>query len=45
MNALRCNSFPYYLLVNREGVIADFGSHLRPGLELTQKKIDRLLKE
>lgn len=36
---------PYYLLINKEGIIVDYGSHIRPGSKDTKEKIDRLLKE
>ena len=36
--------FPYGILVNRKGVIVDYGFHVRPG-ELLSKKIDLLLEQ
>ena len=36
--------FPYGILVNRKGVIVDYGSHVRPG-ELLLKKINLLLEQ
>ena len=37
-------SFPYGILVNRQGVIVDHGSHVRPAIKL-REKIDLLLKQ
>lgn len=36
---------PYYLLINKEGIIVDYGSHIRPSALRTKAKIDRLLEE
>ncbi len=36
---------PYYLLINKKGVIIDYGYHLVPQGKWTVSKIDRLLKE
>ena len=36
---------PYYLLINKKGVIIDYGYHLQPQSKWTVSKIDRLLKE
>ncbi len=35
---------PYYLLINKDGVIVDYGSHIRPSFSRTARKIDRLLE-
>ena len=37
-------SFPYGVLMNKKGVIVDYGSHVRPG-EMLLKKIDLLLEQ
>ncbi|MDL2322779.1 redoxin family protein [Bacteroidales bacterium OttesenSCG-928-A17] len=37
-------SFPYGILVNKKGVIVDYGPHVRPG-QMLQDKIDLLLKQ
>ena len=37
-------SFPYGILVNKKGVIVDYGSHVRPELAL-REKIDLLLEQ
>lgn len=36
---------PYYLLINKEGIIVDYGSHIRPGSSYTKEKIDKLLQQ
>ena len=36
---------PYYLLLDKEGVIVDYGTHVSPKMNLTREKIDRLLEE
>ena len=36
---------PFYILINKEGVIVDFGEHLRPSILETSDIIDRYLKE
>ncbi|MBE6244687.1 MAG: hypothetical protein E7108_04110 [Bacteroidales bacterium] len=38
-------TIPYYLLVNKEGYIADFGNHLKPYLNSTIQEIENLLEE
>ena len=37
--------FPYGILVNRKGVIVDYGTHVRPGGGLLREKINLLLKQ
>jgi thiol-disulfide isomerase/thioredoxin len=37
------NAFPFGILVNKKGVIVDYGSHIRP--EMIRPKIDLLLKQ
>ena len=34
---------PFYILINKEGVIVDFGEHLRPSIPQTRETIDRYL--
>lgn len=38
------NSIPQFLLINRDGVIVDYGTALRPSYPKTAAKIDALLK-
>lgn len=38
------NSIPQFLLINRDGVIVDYGTALRPSYPKTAAKIDTLLK-
>ena len=38
------NSIPQFLLINRDGIIVDYGSGLRPSYPKTVAKIDALLK-
>jgi hypothetical protein len=35
---------PFYILVDKEGVIVDFGGHLRASIPETREKIDSFLK-
>lgn len=39
------SGIPYYLLINKEGVIVDFGNHLNPQSEYTKSQIEKLLNE
>jgi len=39
------SGIPFYLLINREGVIVDFGYHLNPQNELTKTQIEKLVNE
>lgn len=39
------SGIPYYLLINKEGVIVDFGNHLTPQNENVKKQIEKLLNE
>ena len=34
---------PFYILINKEGVIVDFGEHLRPSIPQTRETIERYL--
>ena len=34
---------PFYILINKEGVIVDFGEHLRPSIPQTKETIERYL--
>jgi len=36
---------PHYLLFNKEGVMVDFGSHLRPSISQTKTAIEELLEQ
>ena len=38
------NSIPQFLLINRNGVIVDYGTALRPSYPKTVAKIDALLE-
>ena len=35
---------PFYLLIDKDGVIVDFGGHLRPSHDATREKIDKYLE-
>ena len=37
------NGIPYYILINKEGLIVDYGGHLRPSFQSTLDKIRALL--
>jgi len=37
--------FPYGILVNRKGVVVDYGPHIRPGTQLLRDKINLLLEQ
>ena len=34
---------PFYILINKEGIIVDYGEHLRPSIPATREKIDEYL--
>lgn len=36
---------PFYILIDKEGVIVDFGGHLRPSVPETKEKIDEHIEE
>lgn len=36
---------PFYILIDKEGVIVDFGGHLRPSFPDTRTKIDNIIAE
>ena len=36
---------PFYMLIDKEGVIVDFGEHLRPSVPETKEKIDEHIEE
>ena len=38
------NGIPYYILINKEGLIVDYGGHLRPSSQSTLDKIRALLE-
>lgn len=44
MNRFNAKSIPYYLLFDKEGVMVDFGSHLRPSIPGTKIAIEKLLE-
>lgn len=44
-NQLNVNSFPYYFIINREGVIVNYGNMMRPSYPGTANCIDLWLKE
>jgi len=35
---------PFYILIDKEGVIVDFGEHLRPSIPETREKIDSIIE-
>lgn len=39
------SGIPYYLLINKESVIVDFGFHLNPQNEITKTQIEKLVNE
>jgi thiol-disulfide isomerase/thioredoxin len=39
------NGIPYYILINKEGLIVDYGCHLRPSRPSTLEKIRALIQE
>lgn len=39
------NGIPYYLLIDKDGIIVDYGMHLRPSDANTRRRIEELLKE
>lgn len=39
------STIPYYLLFDKNGVMVDFGLHLRPSIPETKKAIEKLLEE
>lgn len=39
------NGIPYYILINKDGVIVDYGGHLRPSIPSTYQKIEKLLSQ
>ena len=39
------NGIPYYLLIDKNGIIVDYGMHLRPSDSKTRRRIEELLKE
>ena len=44
MKRLKTNGIPYYALFNKDGVMVDFGSHLRPNVPETKLAIEKLLE-
>lgn len=43
--SLEINGVPFYLLINKRGIIVDKGSHLRPSNPETLSKIEKLINE
>ena len=43
LNRLELKGYPHYLLLNREGIIVDYGTVVRPSDPRTKKKINNLL--
>ena len=43
MNRFHIKSISHYLLFNQEGVMIDFGGHLRPSIPETRAAIERAL--
>lgn len=39
------NGIPYYLLIDKNGIIVDYGMHLRPSDSKTRRRIEELLNE
>lgn len=39
------NGIPYYLLINKKGIIVDYGMDIRPSRPSTREKIEQLLEE
>ena len=44
MNSFHANNIPYYLLFDKEGIMVDFGNHLRPSIPETRSAIEKLLE-
>ena len=42
-NQLNVNMFPYYFIINREGVIVNYGTMMRPSYPGTGECIDKWL--
>jgi hypothetical protein len=38
------HGIPFYILINKEGVIVDFGEHLRPSIPETRDIIDKYIQ-
>ena len=43
LNRLELKVYPHYLLLNREGIIVDYGTVVRPSDPRTKQKINSLL--
>ena len=43
-NQLNVNSYPYYFIINREGVIVNYVSMMRPSYPGTAECIEKWLK-
>lgn len=43
-NQLNVNSFPYYFIINREGVIVNYGTMMRPSNHITEECIKQWLE-
>ena len=44
MNRFNAKNIPYYLLFDKEGIMVDFGNHLRPSIPETRSAIEKLLE-
>ena len=44
-NQLNVNSFPYYYIINREGVVVNYGSMMRPSYPGTAECIGHWLEK
>lgn len=43
-NQLNVHSIPHYFIINREGVIVNYGSKIRPSYPGTGERIDKWIK-
>ena len=43
-NQQNVNSYPYYFIINRERVIVNYGSMMRPSYPGTAERIEKWLK-
>lgn len=44
-NRFGFSGIPYYLLINKEGIIVDFGSHLTPQHGYAKAQIEKYLND
>lgn len=45
LNPFNCDGVPFYILINKKGVIVEYGFHLVPSSTWTKQKIIRLIAE